>query len=308
MVPAVALYPFPCNDQRSCGTGPSAAGEARIDAVSIWQNAMAHFAQFEVVVHGPGGTVLGRQPMETVPGIAHNLPGKVTFFSAQVPASGAAAIEIFRDGKLVARRERSEHGPSVHDVDVHRRRYDEECGAQGSKPSGCAHEADDEDDVPVILVTWHTRYHGTAPLRAKVDFSADDGATWRPVFFGPDRGRVVLRQNTLIPSQTARIRVRLSDGFNEAEAVSPEFREPGSKPVLRIDSSRGVSEVRVGQTVYLSGSAYDAAHQRVPGEQMRWFIGDRFLGSGQSVALSSLPVGDAVIRLAVPAADRVVLL
>ena len=47
MIPAVALYPFSCNDQRSCGTGPSAAGEARIDAVSIWQNVVAHFEQLE---------------------------------------------------------------------------------------------------------------------------------------------------------------------------------------------------------------------------------------------------------------------
>ena len=187
----------------------------------------------------------------------------------------------------------------MHDVDVHRRQYHEECGAQGSTPGGCAYEAEEEDHAPVILVTWHTRYQGTTSLQAKVDFSTDDGATWRPVFFGPDRGRVVLRQNMLTPSQTARIRVRLSDGFNEAEAVSPEFREPGGKPVLRINSPRGVSQVRVGQTVYLSGSAYDAAHQRVPGEQMRWFIGDRFVGSGQSLAVSSLPVGDAVIRLVV---------
>src|SRR6202045_4859879 len=47
MFPAVALYPFQCNDQRSCGTGRSAAGEARIDAVSIWQNVVAHFELLE---------------------------------------------------------------------------------------------------------------------------------------------------------------------------------------------------------------------------------------------------------------------
>ena len=61
-------------------------------------------SHFEVVVHAPGGTILGRQPMETVPGIAHNLPGTVAFLSAEIPASGAAAIEIFRDGNLVAPR------------------------------------------------------------------------------------------------------------------------------------------------------------------------------------------------------------
>jgi len=30
-----------------CGTGPSAAWEAKIDAVPIWQNVVAHFEQFE---------------------------------------------------------------------------------------------------------------------------------------------------------------------------------------------------------------------------------------------------------------------
>ncbi|HJZ56193.1 MAG TPA: hypothetical protein VKE74_14600, partial [Gemmataceae bacterium] len=43
-------------------------------------------SHFEVVVHTPGGTVLGRQLMETVLGIAHNLPGTVKFLSAEIPA------------------------------------------------------------------------------------------------------------------------------------------------------------------------------------------------------------------------------
>jgi len=47
ITPAIASYPLSCNDQRSCGTEPSAAGEARIDAVSIWQNLVAHFEQLE---------------------------------------------------------------------------------------------------------------------------------------------------------------------------------------------------------------------------------------------------------------------
>ena len=47
MIPAVALYAFSCNYQRRCGTVPLATGEARIDAVSIWQNMMAHFEQIE---------------------------------------------------------------------------------------------------------------------------------------------------------------------------------------------------------------------------------------------------------------------
>src|ERR1700740_3190539 len=47
MIPAVALYPLSCNDLRSFGTGRSAAGEASIDAVAIWQNVVAHFEQFE---------------------------------------------------------------------------------------------------------------------------------------------------------------------------------------------------------------------------------------------------------------------
>src|SRR5262245_55003981 len=47
MIPAVASAPFSCDDQQSCGTRPSTAREAKIDAVSIWQQVLAHFEQFE---------------------------------------------------------------------------------------------------------------------------------------------------------------------------------------------------------------------------------------------------------------------
>jgi hypothetical protein len=109
----------------------------------------------------------------------------------------------------------------------------------------------------------------------------------------------VLSNSILAPARTARMRVRVSDGFNEAAATSPPYREIGGKPVLRIYSPAAGAKLRTGQMIYLSGKAYDAWHQLVPSEQMVWYVGDQMLGTGQTLIVPSLPSGDASIRLVV---------
>jgi hypothetical protein len=240
---------------------------------------------------------LAQQAMESVIGTGHNLPGTAIFLSAQVPVSGGEAIEILKDGKPIARRERGAYALVVRDVDVRQDEAHRVCGASGyAAQPGCGGAS---DEGLVTLVTWHTHYGGASPLKAKVDFSGDGGATWRPVFFGPDRGRVMLNNGILAPAQTARMRVRVSDGFNEAVAISPVFRELESKPVLRIYSPAAGAELRTGQMIYLSGRAYDAMHQLVPGERMIWYAGDQMLGTGQTLIVPSLPLGETSIRLVV---------
>jgi hypothetical protein len=188
----------------------------------------------------------------------------------------------------------------VRDVDVRQEEADQACGGSSySTQPGCGGEGGEGGEAMVTVVTWRTHYQGASTLRVKVDFSADGGATWRPVFFGPDRGRVVLKNGTLTPSRTARMRVRVSDGFNEAAAISPVFHELGGKPVLRIYSPAAGAEVRAGQMIHLGGAVYDAAHRLVPGERMIWHADERVLGTGQTLIVPSLPPGEVTIRLVV---------
>ncbi len=157
----------------------------------------------------------------------------------------------------------------------------------------------DSDERAATAVTWRTHYDGKRPLTAKVDYSTDGAQTWRPVFFGPDRGLAVLKDVALPPSETARFRVRVSDGFNQATSLTRTFEQRASKPVVRISSPAPGAEAQAGQIVYLSGKAYNSSRQSVPGAHMMWFAGDQKLGVGQTLIVPPLPSGDIVIRLLV---------
>ena len=65
---------------------------------------------YELVVFGRGGSALGRQAMQVTDATVHH-EGTVTFLDAQVPVTGAEAIEILKDGKPIARRERDPEAP-----------------------------------------------------------------------------------------------------------------------------------------------------------------------------------------------------
>jgi hypothetical protein len=103
----------------------------------------------------------------------------------------------------------------------------------------------------------------------------------------------------LVPAEEARIRIRVNDGFNEDAATSPVFHELGGEPILRINSPRQGAEVRAGQMMLLVGSAYDAAHELVPGDRMFWYLGDTLLGTGQTIIAPAPALGYATIRLVV---------
>jgi hypothetical protein len=254
---------------------------------------------YEIVVYGASGATLVRQGMQFVLGTGHHLPGAVTFLSSQVPVTDAEAIEILKDGKPIARRERGKYAPTVRDVKVLQEEGYEACRKEGSSvPPGCGGEQGDGGDR-VTVVTWSTHYEGSSTLHAKVDFSTNGGKTWRPVFFGTNQDQVVLKSSMLMPAEEAMTRIRVNDGFNEDAATSSVFRELGGDPILRINSPTQGAEVRAGQTMLLVGTAYDAAHKLVPGERMFWYVGNTLFGTGQTLIAPAPPPGYATIRLAV---------
>jgi len=72
-------------------------------------------------------------------------------------------------------------------------------------------------------VRWRTRATEKLRREATIEFSPD-GRTWRPIWMGPDRGKAVVSSAGLPRSRRARIRVLVSDGFNQAQAVSGRLR------------------------------------------------------------------------------------
>jgi hypothetical protein len=247
-----------------------------------------------------------------------------TFLTAQMPATDAASMEIHENGTLIARQERSKHAPVVAGVQVRpdvrlhdNRRHHGDDDADDDRDDDDDDHNHDRDDrekrcntreerdpnaAPVAsscvtIVTWHAKDADGDPLLAKVDYSTDDGRTWRPLFFGPNQNRAVLNSTLLKSTTHGRVRVRVNDGFNESAAVSHEFRAAGAPPVVQIVSPTAGITVGSAAALYLSGIAADENHEAITGSNLSWFAGDRLLGTGETLSVPGLPPGPTQIRL-----------
>jgi hypothetical protein len=145
------------------------------------------------------------------------------------------------------------------------------------------------------LVSWRAADADGDALRASIDYSADGGRTWRAVASDLGGRSVRLPARALSASRTARLRVRINDGFDTTIAVSGTFRARGAAPRVRI-VTRGQS-MGADAVLLLEGSAFDDAGRPLTGRRLRWFAGRRLLGTGERLAAQGLPASTRAIRL-----------
>jgi hypothetical protein len=194
------------------------------------------------------------------------------YFSAHVPLpvdeGRLASIELVAGGKVVATRARSAHAPAVTLV----------APAAGTHIPGRGS----------LDVRWQATDPDGGELDARVDYSADDGRTWRVVWTGPSTGLASLSGEFFEASKQARLRVRVDDGFSDAVAVSGRFQAAGRPPEVKLLGPTRSEHLTVGTPVYLSAQALDDAGRPLVGRSLRWFDGRRALGRGprQSALLS----------------------
>ncbi len=271
---------------------------------------------FTVVAFDHAGHVLSNTNM-TVTEAHIDDAGAAQFVSADIPSANVAMIELRgSNGVPLLRRERSRHAPSVSDVRVtpdvrkgecdrhHGDDDDEEGDHEDGHHRACVvHDerdllsADAAAEACMTVVSWHAKDDDRDALMAKVDYTMDNGQTWRPLFFGPNHNRAVLNSR-LLPSAThARVRVRINDGFNETEVVSHEFQAKGAPPVVRIISPVAGTSLGSKASLYLSGTAADEQHAPITGSNLSWYAGSTLLGTGESISVSGLAPGATEIRL-----------
>lgn len=152
-----------------------------------------------------------------------------------------------------------------------------------------------------LEVRWSATDPDGGNLTSEVDFSADDGRTWRPVRMGAGGGSATIPRAMLAGGRRARVRVTVSDGFAEASATSQPFAVQGLAPQVTITGPDAGALVRPGERVTLSGSAFDDRQNALGGRSLTWLAGKRRLGSGNRLQ-TRLPRGTRHVRLV--ASDR----
>lgn len=241
---------------------PAGAPRATNDVVMVARDgggAELARAAVEITTTGEGGPVLARAV-------------------GYVPAA-TRAIELVRDGAVLAARKASRHAPTV---TVLSPRRGSTVGASGSVP-----------------IRWTARDADGDPIRTWIDYSAD-GRTFTTIGYTSTGSSIVLPARLLSASRRARVRLRVTDGFDVGTATVGPFRSLGAAPDIVVRAPRPAFG-RADASTQLDATAYDDQGRELRSTALRWKLGPRVvLVRGVGAAL--LPAGR--LRLTVEARDR----
>src|SRR5581483_10769145 len=217
---------------------------------------------YRLVTRDASGTLLATAGV--VMEVQHDDGAPPSFdLTGRISAAGATAVQLVQGDRVVAGQLASPHAPVVRILAPRR-------GATigGKAPVRIRWSATDQD-------------HGS--LVAIVEYSPDDGRSWRVVEVGPSHGEVRLPAALFPASRRARVRVRAQDGFHETVATSGRFVSLGAPPRVRIELPASGTSLLAGATFGLEGQAFDDGGRELQGRALTWRDGSRLLGHGEHV-------------------------
>jgi hypothetical protein len=152
-----------------------------------------------------------------------------------------------------------------------------------------------------LPVTWTMTDADGDVLDATVEFSADGGRTWQTVAGAGPATSILLPAGSLRGTDDGRLRVTVSDGLRRTSAISGRIRVVGRPPKVAL-LTRGTLRAARNAIVRLSGYAVDEGGDSLARRQLRWLLGTRLLGRGETATVRFTTRGARTIRLV--ATDR----
>jgi hypothetical protein len=195
----------------------------------------------------------------------------------KISASGVREIDVLQDGHSISAIKASAHAPTVKIISP--RAHARLGGRRGA------------------LLRWRSHDPDHDSLTATVRYSRNGGRTWSTVYGGPDLGRARLPGYLMSASRNARVRVYVSDGFNEAIATSKRFISLGAPPIVSITSPTRGARIRAGSSLNLAGTAYEDTGRRLTRGSLVWRSGRSILGHGAQISTAALAAGRHKITL-----------
>ena len=233
---------------------------------------------FALALEGSGGRVLARAPLVMTEAHVDGAGGgPVELLEGAVPSHGGAiGIAILRKGRVVALRRRPAHLPRV-------RLLSPRPGLRlrGSRP---------------LVVRWRITDPDRVHLSVSIDFSADNGRLWRTVLMTSGAGHATIPRALLTGSARARVRLRVSNGFDQVTVVSGRLSLAVAGPRVLITNPTSRRSVSPGATLMLTGVASDDQQRPLTGASLEWLAGRTVLGTG-SPLLATLPAGTTAVTL-----------
>jgi streptogramin lyase len=195
----------------------------------------------------------------------------------KIAAAGAREVDVLMDGKVIAQDHASPHAPTVTLLAPG-------AGQRFGGPHGG-------------VIRWRSHDADGGPLQVTLDYSLNGGRSWRAIYSGPDHGTARVPGHLIGASRNARLRIYISDGFNEAIGTSPRFVSRGVPPQVVITEPIGTLRRPAGAAVNFSATAYDDTGALLTHHSLVWRAGRQLLGHGVTITTMSLPVGRHRIRV-----------
>jgi PKD repeat protein len=191
---------------------------------------------------------------------------------------GMAALQIVKNGVVLAESRSTPSPPVPHSVLA---TYD---------PLG-----------PSLQVAYDVTDSDLDPLLFSIQFSHDDGVTWRTL--RANEGSYTFNANPrfLPGGAQCRVRVIATDGFNSATITSDAFELPGHAPEPFIGGVRDGQRLPYGTSESLLGFALDAEDGSLPAASLNWDLTGPTprTGTGASLSLQGLSPGTYTVTLSV---------
>jgi hypothetical protein len=205
--------------------------------------------------------------------------GEAQPFMVVVPYDGqTASVALVRDGAVLASRMVSNSSPGVTVLE----------------PNG------GEDYGNAMTIRWKAGDSDGDELLYTVQYSHDNGQTWRVVAENYYTPTLVLSDTSFLPgsSGTSLVRVIATDGLNTTSDTSDRpFSLRPHRPNVYISAPDDGAIVAFGDDLTLVGSGYDVEDGALAGPALTWSIDGLAAGSGKEVEVSGLALGQHPITL-----------
>ncbi len=183
---------------------------------------------------------------------------------------GLRTLHIVKGGVLLAELTASAHPPVIHDV-----------------------AAVHDEAIPALSLAINATDADQDPLRFSVQFSNDDGATWRTLRVNEGAFSFHVDPRFVAGGASCRVRVIATDGFHSAVAVSEPFALPVAAPEVFIGGVVEGQRLPYETTKTLPGFALDAEDGSLPAAALQWNLAGPTprQGTGDTLPLQGLAPG-----------------
>ena len=258
--------------------GIDAAGGARLGRLAeemTGPDRMSKAGDYSIVMRGAGDAVLHTRRFEPVR--VEDGDGSLSFALTLPRLTATRKIELRNAGQVLASRVRSARPPSVRLLSERRR-----------LPRGAA-----------VKLRWRSADPDGDRLTFEIEFSRNDGRTWRTVAGGIRRRAYSLDLGLLQGTAHGRFRIVANDGFfTRRDESDRSFVVPNRPPEPYVYAPERGTNFIAGTAPLLSGFAFDPEQGRIPPASLRWRSSrDGPFGRGPAPSFRSPSIGKHVISL-----------